>query len=160
MYGTSPISPPPRRCTVPAVTTRECSPATASPRRCPGFSASCGAASLRDSPPRRCWLPACRGAARVGHRKGLNPSGAGRRRIDRGPGGAVVGGLDLECLGVGGFPVQDDLADGVGGAEVDLEPLRVTERARPAGGGVPVDGIGCRVAGAFQRGRGGGVALG
>src|ERR1700759_624322 len=43
-------------------------------------------------------------------------------RVHGGPGRAVGGRLELECGRVSGLPVQDDLADRLGGAEIDLEP--------------------------------------
>ena len=60
-------------------------------------------------------------AAAARYVEGLGAAAAGGGRVDAGPGGVVVGGLDLEGLGGGGFPVDGDLADGLGGAEVDLE---------------------------------------
>src|SRR5258707_484079 len=75
-------------------------------------------------------------AAGAGDVEGLGAAGAGGGGVDGGPVRAVGGGLDLEGPGVGGFPVQRDLADGLGRAEVDFEPLRVGERAGPPGAGV------------------------
>src|ERR1022692_2202069 len=95
--------------------------------------------------------------AGAGYGEGLGAAGAGGGGVDRGPGGAVGGGLDLEGLAVGGFPVQRDLADGLGGAEVDFEPLRVGEGAGPAGAQVAVHRVRGRGAGVLQGGRGGGL---
>src|SRR5215813_2554903 len=80
-------------------------------------------------------------AAAAGDAERLCAAGSGRGGVDRRPVGAVVRGLYLEGLGVRGFPLQDDLADRVRGAEVDLEPLRVAERRGPAGAGVAVGGV-------------------
>ena len=74
---------------------------------------------------------------------------------------AVGGGLDLEGLAVRGLPVQHDLADRLGaGPEVDLQPLRVGERAGPAGAGVAVDRGRGRDAAVLGGGGGGRAALG
>src|SRR5262249_9999109 len=82
---------------------------------------------------------------------------AGGGGEDGGPGGVVGGGLDLEGLAVGGLPLQGDLADGLAAAQVDLDPLRVGERAGPAGPGVPVGRVGGRAAGVLRGRRRGGL---
>ncbi len=69
-------------------------------------------------------------------------------RVGGAPGAVVRGELDLVALGVGGLPPQRDLADRGGGAQVDLDPLRVGGGARPAGAVVAVHG-----------GRGGGAVV-
>ena len=89
-------------------------------------------------------------AAGAGDVQRLGAAGAGGGGVDRGPGRAVVRGLDLERGGVGRLPLQDDLVDGRGRAEVHLEPLRVAERAGPAGAGVAVGGVGRRVPGVLR----------
>src|SRR5450759_3988187 len=61
--------------------------------------------------------------------EGLDATGAGGGGVDRRPVGGVRRGLDLERLSIGGFPVQDHLADRLGRTEVDLEPLRVAGQA-------------------------------
>jgi len=91
-----------------------------------------------------------------GHAQRLGAAGAGRGGVDRGPVGPVGGGLDLERGRVRRLPVQRDLADRLAGTEVDFQPLRVGERARPAGPGVTVDRVGGGVGAALGRGRGGG----
>src|SRR6185436_11557207 len=68
-------------------------------------------------------------------------------------------GLDLERPGERGLPVEQDLGDVRGGAEVDLDPLWIAERRRPAGAGVAVDRGGGRGAGVLGGGRGGRLAL-
>jgi len=45
---------------------------------------------------------------------------------------------------VGGLPVERHAADALRGAQVDLEPLRVGERARPSRGGAAVNRGACR----------------
>src|ERR1017187_2572270 len=90
-------------------------------------------------------------AAAAADRDGLHASGADGGGVDGRPGRPVVGRLDLEGLGVGGLPVQDDLADDMGGSEVDLQPLRVAGGARPASRQVPIDGIRCWVPGLHRR---------
>ncbi len=97
------------------------------------------------------------GAADV---QGLGAAGAAGGRVDRGPVGVVGRGLDLERLGVGGLPVQRHLADGGAGAQIDLQPLRVAERAGPAGAGVPVHRGRGRERGVLHRRGGGRLALG
>src|SRR3984893_9809683 len=96
-------------------------------------------------------------AAGAGDVEGLVAAGAGGGGVDGCPVGVVGGHLDLERGGVGGFPVEADLADALGRAEVDFEPLRVGERRRPAGAGVAVGGV--RRGGARVLGRGGGGGL-
>src|SRR6185312_17503343 len=66
-------------------------------------------------------------------------------------------GLDLERRRVGGLPVQRDPADARRRAEVDFQPLRVGEGARPAGAGVAVGGAGRRGARVLGGGGGGGL---
>ena len=78
-------------------------------------------------------------AARDG--EGLGAAGAGRGAVDGGPAGSVGRGLDLERTAVRGLPAEGDLVDRGGLAEVDLDPLWITERARPAGAGIAVDGV-------------------
>ena len=77
-------------------------------------------------------------AAGAGDVEGLRAAGAGGGGVDRGPVGAVGGGLDLERGRVGRLPLQHHLADRRGRAEIHLQPLRVAERAGPAGAGVAV----------------------
>ena len=84
-------------------------------------------------------------AAAAGDVQRLVAAGPGGGGVDGGPGRAVGRRLDLERGGVGGLPVQGDLADGLDRAEIDLQPLRVGERAGPAGTGVAVDRVGRRV---------------
>ena len=59
--------------------------------------------------------------------------------VDAGPVVAVRGRLDLEGPGVRGLPLQLDLGDGGGGAEVDAQPLRVAPGTAPAGVGSAVE---------------------
>ncbi len=99
-------------------------------------------------------------AARPGDAQGLGAAGARGGGVDRGPVHGVGRGLDLERGRVGGLPLQHDLADRRGAAEVDLEPLRVGERAGPPGSRVAVDGRRGREGGVLQRGRGGRLPLG
>src|ERR1700733_9308480 len=82
-------------------------------------------------------------AAGAGHVESLGAARARGGGVDGGPVRAVGRGLDRERGGVGVLPLQDDLADGLRRAEVDLQPLRVGERAGPPGAGVPVHGVGC-----------------
>src|SRR5436305_15026906 len=63
-------------------------------------------------------VPAGAGDAEV-----LGSTAAGGGGVDRRPRRVIGGGLDLEGLAVGGLPLQGDLADGLGGAEVDFQPL-------------------------------------
>jgi hypothetical protein len=69
---------------------------------------------------------------------GLGAAAAAGGGVDGGPVRAVGRGLDLERGGVGGLPLERDLADALRRAEVDLQPLRVGERAGPPGAGVAV----------------------
>src|SRR5450759_1079094 len=50
-------------------------------------------------------------AATAGDVEGLDATGAGGGGVDRCPVGGVRRGLDLERLSIGGFPVEDHLAD-------------------------------------------------
>src|SRR5712691_4201773 len=87
-------------------------------------------------------------------REGLRAAGAGGRGVDGRPGHVVGGHLDLERDRVGGLPVQRDPAGGLGAPEVNLQPLRVSERAGPPGTGVPVGGRrgrGTRILGGRRR---------
>ena len=70
----------------------------------------------------------------------LGPAGAGGGRVDRSSTWSRRRRLDLVRLARRGLPVQHHLADGLGAAQVHLEPLRVRERRGPAGPGVPVHG--------------------
>ena len=78
-------------------------------------------------------------AAGAGDVEGLVAAGAGGGGVDGCPVGVVGGYLDLEGGGVGGLPVEADLADALGRAEVDFEPLRVGERRGPSRSRVAVD---------------------
>src|SRR6185437_1009439 len=80
--------------------------------------------------------------AGAGHVEGLHATGTGGRAVDGRPGTAVGRRLDLEGLRVRRLPVEHDLGNGRGDAEVDLQPLRIAERAGPAGAGVAVGGVG------------------
>ena len=95
----------------------------------------------------------------AGHGQRLRAAGAGRRRVDVGPGVRVGGDLDAEAGRVGGLPLEADAAEGGGGAEVDLDPLRVGEGAGPAGAGVAVHGRGGREGAALGGRRRRGPAL-
>ena len=98
-------------------------------------------------------------AAGAGDVQGLGAAGAGGGGVDRGPVRAVGGRLDLERRRVRRLPLQHHLADRRGRAEVHLEPLRVAERAGPAGAGVAVHGGGRGERRVLHRRRGGGLAL-
>ena len=80
--------------------------------------------------------------AGAGHRQIVRTAVTGGGRVDVRPGGAVGRGLDLVRPPVRGLPVQRHVAMLYDWPEVDLEPLRVGERARPAGTGVAVGGVG------------------
>ncbi len=71
--------------------------------------------------------------------EGLCAPGAGGGGVGGAPVGVVRGELDPVRRGVGGLPAQHDLAHRSGGSEVDLDPLRIGEGARPACPVVPVD---------------------
>src|SRR6266511_135454 len=92
-------------------------------------------------------------------REGLRTAGAGRGRVDRRPRRGVGRHLDLEGRGIRRLPGQHHLVDGGCGAQVDAQPLRVAERAGPAGAGVAVDGRRGRQAGVLDRRSDGGLAL-
>src|SRR5207237_7994284 len=123
-----------------------------------GAASACGWAEDLEFPQGVAVLGAAGGAvhadvpAGAGDGEVLGAAGSGGGGVDGGPGGVVRGGLDLEGLAVGGFPVQGDLADGLGGAEVDVEPLRVGEGAGPAASGVAVHRTGRREARVLRRG--------
>src|SRR6266496_3210276 len=75
--------------------------------------------------------------------------------VDARPGGRVGGDLDLLRGGVGGFPGEYQLADLLGAAQVDPDPLWIGELAGPAGTGVAVHRCRRRCARSLH-GRGGG----
>ena len=98
--------------------------------------------------------------AAAGDVVGLVAAGTAGDALEHCPVGAVAGRLQLERGRVRGLPVQLDLGDRGDLAEVDLEPLRVGERARPAGTGrVAVDGRRRRRTGVLGGRRGGRLAL-
>ncbi len=70
------------------------------------------------------------------------PAVAGAGRVHGGPGGRVGRGLDAVRTAEGRLPVQAYATDRRRRTEIDLQPLRVGELARPPGAGVRVHGVG------------------
>ena len=99
-------------------------------------------------------------AAGAGDVQGLGAAGPGRGGVDRRPGRAVGRGLDLERRGVGGLPVQHDLADRPGwsrdrprshcGSENALDQRVPVLPSTASAAGVPAFSVEDAVAGLFS----------
>ena len=63
-----------------------------------------------------------------------------------GPSGSVIGDLDLEGAGIGGFPEDGDRVDALNGSQINIEPLRITISTGPACGEIAINSVGARVA--------------
>src|SRR5579859_648112 len=72
------------------------------------------------------------------HAQGFDATRASGGGVDGRPGCAIVGGLNLIGACVSRLPCQLDVTETLRGAEIDLNPLRISPRTRPTGTRVAV----------------------